>query len=393
MDSRHIPLKPIAWNEDTARTTVRAICDDALDRFDRVKLWPAHPADEWCRDGETSLYWGAAGVILALAELGETGRLDLTGVFPRLLEHNRAAMAQMSAYFGFDPAQASWLLGDVGILLLEMRLAPSPTIADELEARIAANLALPPLELMWGMPGTMLAAHFLHAMTGEARWCELHQAQAEKLIGDLHESDAGPIWTQKLYGRTSQFLGLAHGLAGNVFALLRGWDWLNERQRDTVRLLATHTLATQAARGENGVNWRADAMKDDAPSLTQICHGAPGMIAAFADMHLDAPELRALLEGGGEWIWRAGPLAKGCGFCHGTAGNGYALLKLYAFTRQPVWLERARAFAMNAIAQWQDAQAREGRGRYSLWTGDTGLAIFLRDCIVGVPGFPTLDVF
>ena len=33
------------------------------------------------------------------------------------------------------------------------------------------------------------------------------------------------------------------------------------------------------------------------------------------------------------------------------------------------------------------------RGRYSLWTGDVGLAIYLWDCITGEPRFPTIDVF
>ena len=34
-----------------------------------------------------------------------------------------------------------------------------------------------------------------------------------------------------------------------------------------------------------------------------------------------------------------------------------------------------------------------GRGRYTLWTGDVGLAIYLWDCITGQPRFPTIDVF
>ena len=31
--------------------------------------------------------------------------------------------------------------------------------------------------------------------------------------------------------------------------------------------------------------------------------------------------------GGGELTWRAGPLRKGPGLCHGTAGNGFAFLR------------------------------------------------------------------
>jgi AAA domain/Lanthionine synthetase C-like protein len=79
--------------------------------------------------------------------------------------------------------------------------------------------------------------------------------------------------------------------------------------------------------------------------------------------------------------------------CHGTGGNGYAFLKLYRRTSDPIWVERARQFAMTAIVQYRGAQAVVGRGRYSLWTGDVGLAIYLWDCITGAPRFPTIDVF
>ena len=48
---------------------------------------------------------------------------------------------------------------------------------------------------------------------------------------------------------------------------------------------------------------------------------------------------------------------------------------------------------MTAIAQCREARVRHGRGRYSLWTGDVGLAVYLRDCISGEPLFPTVDVF
>jgi predicted esterase len=88
-----------------------------------------------------------------------------------------------------------------------------------------------------------------------------------------------------------------------------------------------------------------------------------------------------------------GPLAKGSNLCHGTGGNGYAFLKLHRRTGDAVWLERAHAFAMTSIAQCRGARAEFGRGRYTLWTGDIGLAIYLWDCLTGVPRFPTVDVF
>ena len=70
--------------------------------------------------------------------------------------------------------------------------------------------------------------------------------------------------------------------------------------------------------------------------------------------------LDALLLAGGELTWAAGPLRKGANLCHGTAGNGLALLKLFARTADERWLERARRFAMHAAAQVGAARREHG---------------------------------
>ena len=77
------------------------------------------------------------------------------------------------------------------------------------------------------------------------------------------------------------------------------------------------------------------------------------------------------------------PLAKGAGLCHGTAGNGYAFLKLFERTGDEVWLARARAFAMHAAEQVERERERHGRGRHGLWTGDLGVALYLASCLGG----------
>jgi DUF1680 family protein len=84
-------------------------------------------------------------------------------------------------------------------------------------------------------------------------------------------------------------------------------------------------------------------------------------------------------------------LRKGPGLCHGTAGNGYAFLRLFALTGDERWLDRARRFAMHAIEQVQRERRRYGRGRYTLWTGDIGVALYLKGCMRGDPAVPTID--
>ena len=127
--------------------------------------------------------------------------------------------------------------------------------------------------------------------------------------------------------------------------------------------------------------------------LVQWCHGAPGIVTG-----LDAfPRGRSavmddLLVKAGNMTWKAGPLAKGFGICHGTAGNGYAFLKLRARTGDSIWLERARAFAMHAIEQAERMRDEYGDRRHTVWTGDPGLAVYLWHCITGESQLPSLEV-
>src|SRR5205814_6162783 len=103
----------------------------------------------------------------------------------------------------------------------------------------------------------------------------------------------------------------------------------------------------------------------------QWCTGAPGVIAGAWD-YLD----EELVLAGAELVWRAGAHGdeKGHGICHGTSGNGFALLKAFALTADERWLERARRFAVHALGQVERLRVAEGRGRYSLWTGGVGTA-------------------
>jgi hypothetical protein len=100
-----------------------------------------------------------------------------------------------------------------------------------------------------------------------------------------------------------------------------------------------------------------------------------------------------LLLSGAELVWEAGPhgLEKGPGICHGTAGNGYAFLKVFGRTGDERWLGRARLFAMHALEQVGRLRAERGHGRYSLWTGDLGAALFAADCVDARSGYPVLD--
>ena len=390
--TRHVPLHDATWSADEAGRVIDEIVSDALAHFDTQRFWPAHPLDDGVSDGNTSFYFGATGVMWALEYLRRVGAtsadFDFRPCLPRLIEANRAEFAS-----GPYPAHGSFLFGDLGTGLLAMRLSPTEAIADSVYARAEANLSLPIRELMWGMPGSMLACVHMSEMTGEPRWRALFEAQAARLLEELEEMPEGPLWTQDLYGSRHRWLGPVHGYAGNMIPLIRGWHWLTDDQRARIAEAVPRTLAANAWRSELGANWGAIAGSTSPPVLCQHCHGAPGIVTTFANVQFASPSLDALLLEGGDFTWAAGPLAKGSNLCHGTGGNGYAFLKVHRRTGAALWLDRAQAFAMTAVAQFQEARDAFGQGRYSLWTGDVGLAIYLWDCLSAEPHFPTIDVF
>ena len=393
--ARHAPIGAEPWSPAAARAAIGEIVADAEAAFDPDRYWPAHPLDDYVPDGATSLYFGAAGMVWGLDHLRRAGvatpRVDFLATLPGLLDRNRAEVSALTKAFGLPPEGASWLFGEPPILLMMMR-AGAP-VADALAARIAGAAGLPVLELMWGAPGAMLACVFAHDLTGEDRWRRLYLDAAGRLLDALEETPEGPMWTQTLYGAARRYLGLVHGFAGNIQALKMGWDWLSPDQQARVAATVGAVLAANARRSGDAVNWPPAAPEGTAPMLVQVCHGAPGMVSGLADVRLLDPVGRALMIDAGRLTWLAGPPAKGAGLCHGTAGNGYAFLALHALTGETAWLERARAFAMTAIDQHRAAQATYGRGRYSLWTGDLGLAVFLNDCLTPSGEFPTVARF
>jgi len=332
---------------DEAAEAIEEIVADALAHLDAERFWPAHPLDDGVSDGNTSFYFGATGVMWALDYLRRAGAtkagFDFHPLLPRLIQANRAEFAK-----GPYSAHGSFLFGDLGTGLVAMRLTPAPAIADIIHARAEANLTLPIRELMWGMPGSMLACVHMSEMTGEPRWRAVFEVQATRLLEELEETPEGPLWTQDLYGSRQRWLGPVHGYAGNMIALICGWNWLTADQRARITDAVPRTLDANAWRSKLGANWGAIAGRDSPPNLCQHCHGAPDIVTTFADVPFASSLLDALLLDGGEFIWAAGPLAKGSNLCHGTGGNGYAFLKLYRRNRDAVWLDRARAFAMTS---------------------------------------------
>ena len=385
------PLTEDPWNADAVRDQIREIVADTDDALRGPKLmWRADDWDRWqATSPMKNLYVGAAGVLWALDELRRFGhaetRLDLAELALSNLELYRARPDQMKIELP-EPRESSLLCGETGVLLVAWRLAPSAGLADDLLARVRANVSNEAEEVMWGTPGTLIAARAMLDWTGDERWRDAWQASADALWSRRGEDG---LWTQRLYRQELRSLNPPHGLVGNVQALR---PLLDSQRRDRLERDSAAILERTAVLEHGLANWpphdRPTLPGPDGRIRVQWCAGGSGIVVAAAD-YLE----EELLLAGAELPWHAGPplLEKGPSICHGTAGNGYAFLKAFARTGDERWLDRARSFAVHALAQVKRLCVERGRGRYSLWTGDLGVAIYAADCLDGRSAYPFFD--
>lgn len=392
--ANHFPIKNLAWDETEVRAAIDSIVQDAINQIEAGPTIPRHPMDGY--GVKSDMYMGASGLcwgIEYLLEVGATkGSFDGESSLDRLLASNKEDYKRHAHH-----SSSSYLFGPIPILMQKYKRNKNRDIADEIYNAVEINTTQPVRELMWGIAGTMLAAVFMYRWTEEARWRQIFSNQAGKLLADLEEvAGVGPIWTQDLYGSKNMYLGPVHGFAGNIIPFIEGAEFLEEEAYMDFITKAMSTVVNTAFADESYANWDAtyDHSKKTPPRLVQHCHGAAGMVTALAKLPQKMnPSFDLVLEKAGELIWSAGALKKGANLCHGTAGNGYALLKLFERTGEEKWLDRARTFAMNSIGQYQETKRVFHQGRYTLWTGDIGTAIYLWDCITAEPKFPTIDVF
>jgi hypothetical protein len=386
------PLTEESWEGERAAAAIRAIVADTEASLRGPKLlWKADSWDNWqATSPMKNLYVGTAGVLWALDELRRRGhaepKLDLEDLALRNLElfRQRPDIPKFMRHQG--SAKSGFMTGESGILLVAFRLAPSNELANDLLTRVRANVGNEAEEVMWGAPGTLIAARLMLEWTGDDRW---HDACDETLEAVWSRREADGFWVQRLYRQELRGLTPPHGLVGNVQALR---PLLDDTRRQQLERETAAVLARTAVVEDGLANWpprdRPTLPGPDGQIRVQWCAGGPGIVCSAAD-YLD----EELLLAGAELPWHTGPknLDKGPGICHGTAGNGYAFLKAFGRTEDERWLDRARKFAVHALEQVERLRAKRSGGRYSLWTGDLGVALYAADCLEARGAYPFFD--
>ncbi len=392
----HFPIPKVQWDLSQALQAIEDILQNTIQNFEiENATWPGHPQDEFFVGH--SLYDGSSGTIWAIEYLKKHTSIEVDFDSKSALE---TALQKFPEEMedADHPENASYFIGKLPTLMMLNRLSPSKDRAKEIEDEIQRNHTQPCRELMWGTAGTMLAANFMFQSTNEDRWKEQFSFQADRLLKEWEEiPGAGHLWSPELYGNNLKYLSPVHGFVGNLIPLIKGQQHFSKQKYQEICTKAMETIVAIAVSDQKHSNWPAVYNKDllDKPPATlQYCHGAPGIVVHLSELPMgENEEFDSILIKAGELTWDAGALKKGANLCHGTAGSGFAFLKLFQRTQDEIWLERARAFAMQSIEQFKQSEKQHQQQRYPLWTGDPGVAIYLENCIKAKADFPTIDVF
>jgi hypothetical protein len=168
------------------------------------------------------------------------------------------------------------------------------------------------------------------------------RARGDEIAGELRQL----LQSDRIASSTHiRFLGVAHGWAGLLFALLR-WTRALGRPVDDVVLARLDELADLAVPHDGGTCWPVH--NDSRQVMPGWCNGTAGHALLFA-LAYEMLEIKrygelAVAAAASAWVIRTvvGSL------CCGDAGNGYAYLAVHRLTGDGIWLRRARAAARRA---------------------------------------------
>lgn len=388
--AEHEPLTANGWDAQAGRSFVERVVREADRAFDPEHGWPLHSEDRYGDETEPyrGIYCGVAGTMWALTNLARTHGIAL--------QHDyAAAIARCEDVYRANPAETavpSYFLGTVGIMLARYAITAERSALDGLRAELRANAGNPTREALWGSPGTALAPLLLRERDGEHRYDEELRAVQDELWAtwEVSAPGGGLLWEQDMYGRRCRYVGAGHGAIGNLAPFVRARDLLSPERETVLRERIPALLETYLLRDGDAANW--SSLGDPrSGNRMQWCHGSAGVIVGLGAYPADDERVERLLVQGGEGVWRAGPLRKGPTLCHGTAGNGFAFLRLARRTGDERWQRRAERFATHAIAQVAAWRETFGMPAFSLWTGELGVAVYVDAVLRNDPALLTWD--
>ena len=357
--------------------------------------------DGWTTAPTASINYGAAGAAYFLYRMamrsGDADVLALADVWGT----RAAAMVADEAAF-YNPAieitaetvgRASPYHSPTGVFAVQALIAlargDDAALQVALEAfRVAAAAPCDNLDLTLGQSGVLLASTLLVEAQGARAPVELMavgESCARRIAGVLAASPS------IAHDDGMSTLGIAHGWAGLIYALLR---WCDATGQSAPASLAERLdqLAGYAEPIGRGARWPWQIGRVDPTYMPGWCNGSAGMVHLWSLAHrmLGDPRHAELAEMAAWHAWEEP--GRAANLCCGWAGRGYALLHWYKRSGDPAWLTRARIAAERA-AEWiaQPASGDADGFDNSLYKGELGVAALVSD--LTDPGAAAMPLF
>ncbi|MFG3041387.1 lanthionine synthetase LanC family protein [Streptomyces sp. NPDC048330] len=352
--TRPVPVAAVpGGRSDDVQDAVAGMVDHLVDSMtpsDEQRLWPVST-----RSGESdpcTVQQGAAGVLAVLTRYFElTGDQRLPGLLAaagRWIE-DRTDPRSMRPGLHFGGRGTAWALYDAGRAIDDDRL-----VNHALTLALAPQRRTPHHDITHGSAGSGLAALHLWHRTGDARFAELAVDAADRLTAAVQREAGGVGWPVPAEVASSEggkrYLGFAHGTSGiGTFLLAASEVSRHPAHRDLAVEVGENLLANAVRVGETA-QWPAQS--GDVPTAPYWCHGSAG-IGSF---------LVRLWQATGDD--RFGDLARRSTYavaerssraaltqCHGLAGNGDFLLDMADATGDPEYRAMAEDLAHLLLAE------------------------------------------
>ncbi|MFG3343631.1 class IV lanthionine synthetase LanL [Streptomyces sp. NPDC048018] len=353
--AEHHDARPVPKDRgpDATPLAIEGIVDHLLASMtpqDDRRLWPVSTTA-----GETdpcTVQQGAAGVLAVL-----TRYFELTGD-PRLPERIATAGHWIAARtdtrstrpgLHFGGRGTAWALYDAG-----------RAVADRALMDHASALALAPQEptphhdITHGVAGSGLAAAHLWQRTGDPRFAELVVAAADRLAAAARPEPSGVSWpvpaeaVAKEAGK--RYLGFAHGTSGIGCFLLAAAAVANRKEYLDLAVAAGEELVADAVTVGQAAQWPAQS--GDVPTAPYWCHGSAGIGTFLLRLWQTAGDDRYadLARGAARAVVERASRAA-LTQCHGLAGNGDFLLDMAAATGDPAYRAMAEDLARLIVSE------------------------------------------
>ncbi len=262
--------------------------------------------------------------------------------------------------------------GDRGISLVRALIAYSEDDAPMFERALESYMEpeqrrVEQQELMQGIGGRLLGTALLLDETGEEKLKPHGDKLAEELLATAGSGNGSIPW------KDNHLLGMAHGRAGNYFALLN-WAGVTGFSLPDWFFRGLEEYARSGRKRREGISWPIDE-RDEGKYMDSWCNGAPGLILLWnlACRHTGDPLYLDTAREAARYVVNIRDPLIGY-LCCGAAGVVYSMLNMHRNDPGGPWLDHAGHLLEAAL---------EGRmsqdGRISLFLGSAGIACLLVD--------------